>query len=283
MPKSASDKRHFIIAAALIVVSTVVVFYLLETILPLPRQGSDEALVIDGLIHSHLLVIAFLFSLVVVFMIYALIVFRKREGDESEGEHFEGNTVLEIVWTVVPLIFVVVFAFYGINALAQVTHSEPNEFQVKAEGQQWSWDFVYPNGVVSPELVLPVNRRIHFTLHSKDVIHSFWIPEMRVKQDLVPGEDTQIRFTPIITGDFKVRCAELCGRSHYSMLADVHIMEQADYDKWMSDQEAAQLGGGSTTVTGTTTISGTANISGTTTVTGTTSVTDTSNINNSSK
>lgn len=283
MPKSASDKRHFIIAAALIAVSTVIVFFVLETILPLPKQGSDEALIIDGLIHWHLVVIAFLFSLVVVFMVYALIVFRKRDGDDSEGEHFEGNAILEVVWTVIPLIFVVAFAFYGINALAQVTHSEPNEFQVKAEGQQWSWDFVYPNGVISPELVLPVNRRIHFTLHSKDVIHSFWIPEMRVKQDLVPGQDTEIRFTPIITGDFKVRCSELCGRSHYSMLANVQIMEQADYDKWMSEQEAAQLSGGSSTVTNTATISDTANVSGTTTVTGTTSVTDTSNITDSSK
>lgn len=277
MPKSASDKRHFLIVTALIVVFTIVLNFLLDKILPLPKQGSDEALIIDGLIHSHLLVIAFLFSLVVVFMIYALVVFRKRNEDESEGEHFEGNTVLEIVWTVVPLIFVVVFAFYGINTLAQVTHSEPNEFQVKAEGQQWSWDFVYPNGVVSPELVLPVNRRIHVTLHSKDVIHSFWIPEMRVKQDLVPGQDTQIRFTPILTGDFKVRCAELCGRSHWSMETPVHIMRQADYDKWMSDQEAAQLSGGST-VTGTTTITSTTSVTGTTSITGTTSVTGTTTI-----
>jgi len=278
MPKSASDKRHFVIVAALIAVFTVILYFVLDKMLPLPRQGSDEALIIDDLIHSHLMVIAFLFSLVVVFMIYALIVFRKREGDESEGEHFEGNTVLEVVWTIVPLIFVVVFAFYGINTLAQVTHSEPNEFQVKAEGQQWSWDFVYPNGVVSPELVLPVNRRIHVTLHSKDVLHDFWIPEMRVKQDLVPGQDTQIRFTPILTGDFKVRCAELCGRNHYSMETPVHIMQQADYDKWMSDQEVAQLSGGSTvtgttTITGTTTVTGTASISSTTNVTGTTAIT----------
>jgi cytochrome c oxidase subunit 2 len=240
MPKSASDKRHFIIAAALIAVSTVVLYFLLLKAFQLPAQGSDEAFVIDGLIHAHVAVIAFLFSLVVVFMLYALVVFRKREGDESEGEHFEGNTTLEIVWTILPLVFVVVFAFYGINTLAQVTRSEPNEFEVKAVGQQWSWSFVYPNGVISPELVLPVNQRVHVSLHSDDVLHSFWIPEMRVKQDLVPGQDTEIRFTPILVGDFKVRCAELCGRGHFSMETPAHVMVEADYEKWMNEQAAAQ-------------------------------------------
>jgi cytochrome c oxidase subunit 2 len=240
MPKSASDKRHFIIAAALVAVSTVLLFLLLKVALPLPLQGSIEALIIDGLIDWHLALIAFLFSLVVVFMLYAMVVFRKRNGDESEGEHFEGNTVLEIVWTVVPLIFVVVFAFYGINALAQVTQSDPNELEVTAIGIQWSWRFEYPNGIVSPELVLPVDQRAHVTLQSPDVLHSFWIPEMRVKQDLVPGQDTHIRFTPIETGEFKVRCAELCGRSHYSMESPVRIVSPEEYEQWTAEQLAAQ-------------------------------------------
>jgi cytochrome c oxidase subunit 2 len=240
MPKSASDKRHFIIAAALIAVSTIAMDFLLKAAMPLPLQGSIEALTIDALIGWHLTLIAFLFSLIVVFMLYAIVVFRKRDGDDSEGEHFEGNTMLEIVWTVAPLIFVVVFAFYGINALAQVTRSEPNEFEVTAVGLQWSWRFEYPNGIISPELVLPVERRVNVTLHSPDVLHSFWIPEMRVKQDLVPGYDTHLRFTPIATGEFKVRCAELCGRSHYSMESPVRVVSQAEYDQWEAEQLAAQ-------------------------------------------
>jgi cytochrome c oxidase subunit 2 len=240
MPKSASDKRHFIIAAALIAVSSVALFFLLKVAMPLPLKGSIEAYTIDGLIDWHLGLIAFLFSLVVVFMLYAIVVFRKRDGDDSEGEHFEGNTTLEIVWTVAPLIFVVVFAFYGINALAEVTRSEPNEEQVTAVGVQWSWRFEYPNGIISPELVLPVDKRVNVTLQSPDVLHSFWIPEMRVKQDLVPGMDTHIRFTPIETGDFMVRCAELCGRSHYSMESPVRIVTPEEYDQWVSEQLAAQ-------------------------------------------
>jgi cytochrome c oxidase subunit 2 len=240
MPKSASDKRHFIIAAALVAISTVLLYLLLKAALPLPFQGSSQALIIDGLINSHLALIAFLFSLIVVFMLYAIVVFRKRDGDESDGEHFEGNTVLEIVWTVLPLVFVVVFAFYGVQSLAEVTQAAPNEIEVEAVGIQWSWRFEYPNGIVSPELVLPENQMINVSLHAEDVIHSFWIPEMRVKQDAVPGEYTEIRFTPIHVGEFVLRCAELCGRSHYSMESPVRIVTQEEYEQWTSEQLAAQ-------------------------------------------
>jgi cytochrome c oxidase subunit 2 len=141
---------------------------------------------------------------------------------------------------VAPLIFVVVFSFYGINALATVTRSEPNEFQVKAVGFQWSWRFEYPNGIISPELVLPVDQRAYVTLQADDVLHSFWIPEMRVKQDLVPGQETYIRFTPIATGEFVLRCAELCGRSHYSMESPVRVVSQAEFEQWNAEQLAAQ-------------------------------------------
>jgi cytochrome c oxidase subunit 2 len=240
MPKSASDKRHFIVAGVLVAISTILMDILLKAAMPLPLQASIESLTIDALIGWHLTLIAFLFSLIVVFMLYCIVVFRKRDGDESEGEHFEGNTYLEIIWTVVPLIFVVAFSFYGINALAEVTRSESNELEVTAVGLQWSWRFEYPNGIVSPELVLPVNQRALVTLQSMDVLHSFWVPEMRVKQDAVPGIDTHIRFTPILTGEFKVRCAELCGRSHWSMESPVRIVEQAEYDQWVTEQLAAQ-------------------------------------------
>ncbi len=211
MPKSPTDKRHFIIVAALVAISTVVLNFVLEHMLPLPVEASTEARTVDQLIGWHLTMIAFLFSLIVVFMLYCIVVFRKRDGDESEGQHFEGNTTLEIVWTVVPLIMVIVFTFIGINALTKVTHAEPNELVIKVTAMQWAWSFQYPNGAVSTDLVLPVNQRARMEMNSKDVIHSFWIPEMRVKQDVVPGMTTMIRFNPIRIGDYKVRCAELCG------------------------------------------------------------------------
>ncbi|HMN31496.1 MAG TPA: cytochrome c oxidase subunit II transmembrane domain-containing protein, partial [Caldilineaceae bacterium] len=121
MPKSANDRRHFYIVAVLIAVGTVLLYWLLDTVLPLPVEGSVESGTIDTLIRAHLWVIAFLFSLVVVFMLYAVVVFRRREGDEGEGAHFEGNTTLEIVWTALPLVLVVIFGFYGVSTLNQIS------------------------------------------------------------------------------------------------------------------------------------------------------------------
>lgn len=240
MPKSATDKRHFILVGVLVAISTVVLYFLLDSALPLPVQGSIEALTIDTLIQWHIALIAFLFSLIVVFMLYSFVVFRKRAGDDSDGEHFEGNTALEIVWTVVPLILVIVFSFYGVNTLATVTRGDSSEHTVKVTGRQWSWTFEYPQGFISQELVLPVNQRARMEMEAADVLHSFWIPEMRVKQDLVPGQVTDLRFTPTTTGEYRLRCAEMCGLNHYSMLAPVRVVAQADYDQWVSEQSAAQ-------------------------------------------
>ena len=160
MPKSTSDIRHFIIVAALIAVSTVVMAVLLRAALPLPVQGSEQAAIVDQVIDVNLILIAFLFSLVVVFMLYSLVVFRRKPKDKTEGAHFEGNTALEIIWTIVPLILVVVFGIYGVGTLYAVTPAGPAEPTVTAVGVQWTWSFEYPEGFVSPELVLPVGKEV---------------------------------------------------------------------------------------------------------------------------
>ncbi len=240
MPKSATDKRHFIVVGALVAIATALMYLLLDAALPLPVQASLEALTVDELIGWHMFIIAFLFSLIVVFTLYSIVVFRKRSDDDSEGEHFEGNSTLEIVWTVLPLILVVVFSFYGINTLATVTKAEPDELPIKVVGRQWSWTFEYEEGFISPELVMPLNQRVRLEMTSPDVIHSFWVPEMRVKQDLVPGQETVLRITPILAGEYKLRCAEMCGMNHWSMLAPVRVVEQAEYDQWIAEQVAAQ-------------------------------------------
>jgi cytochrome c oxidase subunit 2 len=113
---------------------------------------------------------------------------------------------------------------------------------VKVTGFQWAWAFEYPEGFISPELVLPKDVRVNMSMEARDVLHSFWIPEMRVKQDLVPGQTTDLRFTPTLVGEYKVRCAELCGLSHWSMETPVRVLEQADYDQWVSEQVAAMEG-----------------------------------------
>lgn len=238
MPKSATDMRHFIIAGVLVAIGTGVMYWLLDAVLRLPLQASAQASIIDNFMNAHLILIAFLFSLVVVFMLYSFVAFRRREGDESDGVHFEGNTMLEITWTVVPLILVVIFGYIGIITLNDITRAAPDEVVVDVTGFQWSWTFEYPEGVISQELVLPVDRQARMIMTSTDVIHSFWIPEMRVKQDLVPGKETELVFTPVELGEYTLRCAELCGLSHWSMLAPVRIVEQDEYDSWLAERTA---------------------------------------------
>ena len=238
MPKSATDIRHFIIAGVLVAIGTAVMYWVLDVVLRLPLAASTQASVIDRFMNLHLILIAFLFSLVVVFMLYSMVAFRRRNGDDSDGVHFEGNSVLEIVWTVVPLIVVVIFGYIGIVSLNDITRAAPNELVVDVTGFQWAWSFEYEGGVISPELVLPVDQPTRMLMNSRDVIHSFWIPEMRVKQDLVPGKETTLVFTPTEVGEYALRCAELCGLSHYSMVSPVRVVEQAEYDAWLAEKTA---------------------------------------------
>ena len=108
---------------------------------------------------------------------------------------------------------------------------------VKVTAQQWSWSFEYPSyGVTSTELHLPVDKQVLLQMTSRDVIHSFWVPEFRPKQDLVPGRITQLRITPTLIGNYKVRCAEMCGTSHAYMEQPVVVTNKADFDVWMGEE-----------------------------------------------
>ncbi|MEZ4656475.1 MAG: cytochrome c oxidase subunit II [Caldilineaceae bacterium] len=240
--KASSSTRHFVNAGVLVVVATILINWLMNKALPFPPQASTQSVIIDQLFRYHVLLIAFLFSLVVVFMLYALVVFRRREGDDGEGDHFEGNTTLEIFWTAAPMVFVIVFAYLGITTINEVTKVQENEAVVQVEGFQWGWTFTYPDGVVSDELVLQNNVPVKLELRSKDVLHSFWVPAFRMKQDLVPGEQNvkEIRFTPSLEGEYAVRCAELCGLSHYSMVKNVRVVSETAYKEW-HNQELAKI------------------------------------------
>lgn len=234
----ANDRRHFIIASVLILICTLIVYWVLDTVLLKPAAAVVEAGPIDYLFDLHIWLIAFLFALVAVFMCYALIAFRAR-GDEGDGEHIHGNGVLEIIWTVVPCFVVVYFAWIGTTMLIDLTRAHPDEYVVGAEGRQWSWLFTYPeSGAVTPDLVLPVDTPIRMDLTSDDVLHNFWVPEFRVKQDTVPGMVTHVRFTPNLIGEYVLRCAELCGTNHSGMLATVRVVSQEEFKLWQSEQVA---------------------------------------------
>lgn len=203
----------------------------------LTRAASLQADTIDQAFSVLWIAIAVLFALITGFILYSVIFFRRKKGDDSDGPHIEGNNALEVTWTVIPLITVIGFAVYGSINLADVLRPDPEAMEVRVIGQQWAWRFEYPEqGLVSEELVLPIDRQVLLRMESVDVLHSFWVPEFRVKQDLLPNQETQLRITPNRLGDFKVRCAEICGSQHAYMLADVQVLGQSEFEAWVFEQ-----------------------------------------------
>lgn len=229
--------RHFVIVGIAVLVVSVLTYIGLDAADLMPVQASAQAVSIDWLWEIQLIAMSFLFALIVVPMAYSFIVFRRRQGETGDGEHIEGSTGLEITWTVIPLVMVVGLAYMGAYSLGEVKRADPDAMVVNVRGQQFAWTFEYPEyGIVTDELHLPVNKQVVLRMESPDVIHSFWVPEFRVKQDVVPGRVTEYRITPTMIGRYKVRCAELCGSNHYSMLNDVVVQSQADYDAWVAVQ-----------------------------------------------
>lgn len=225
--------KHAINVTILIIVAAAVLLFFVNRVQWMPVQASLESIAIDNLFTLHLDVIVVLYALVNGILLYAVFVFRRKRNDESEGAYFHSNSKLEIGWTVVPLIVVLYFAFLGATVLGQTLQKGENELEVKVTAQQWTWSFEYPEwGIASTELNLPVDRRVHFTLTSTDVTHSFWVPEFRLKQDTVPGQERSLRLTPSLVGNYKVRCAELCGTGHTAMESPVNVMTAEDFEIW---------------------------------------------------
>ncbi|MBL8089485.1 MAG: cytochrome c oxidase subunit II [Anaerolineales bacterium] len=233
--------QHFVIVGILVIVTTVLTYLGLD-VAGLAKQqhpvaASAQSASIDQLWHWEMIVISFLFALIVVPMLYSLIAFRQKKGEMKDGEHMEGNTTLEIAWTVIPLFIVVIFSYLGGWSLGEVNRVDPQALVINVRGAQFAWTFEYPEyGIVSDELHLPVDRQVVLKMTSADVLHSFWVPEFRLKQDVVPGRITDYRVTPSLIGDYKVRCAELCGTSHAYMENAVIVSTQADYDAWIVEQ-----------------------------------------------
>jgi cytochrome c oxidase subunit II len=243
-PTDVTDRRkemkHFIAVAVLVVVLTVLLTLGMSQVQLLPKAASVQAGPIDRLFKIEFNVIYFLFSLIIGFIVYSILVFRRKKGDLTDAKHIEGNTRLEIIWTAIPLVMVIALAFMGGQGLAETLAPDVKPLEIKVTGQQWTWRFEYPDfGIVSNELVMPIDRQALLKLTSVDVIHSFWVPEFRVKQDALPGGKEfvrDLRVTPSVLGDYKVRCSELCGTRHSYMEAPVRVVSSAEFDAWVSQQ-----------------------------------------------
>jgi len=232
--------RHLIVAGILVILVTAALIFGLTQVRLLPVAASLQAVPIDAMFNLEFQVIAFLFALIVVFMVYSIVVFRRKPGDTTDARHIEGNTRLEVTWTLIPLVTVLAFSVLGARSLAETQAIGDSVMEVNVIGSQWSWRFEYPeSGIVSSELRLPEGKQALLHLSSTDVIHSFWVPEFRVKQDALPGGDDfirDLRVTPTLIGEYKVRCAELCGLQHAYMEAPVIVLAAADFDAWVAQE-----------------------------------------------
>jgi cytochrome c oxidase subunit II len=213
--------------------------------------ASTEAGQIDTLLDVMIVLSSFVFSVVMVMLGYSVWKYRAKPGDESDGEPIHGNTKLEIAWTVVPTIIVLFAAGYGWIVLHQIEEpagAEANpQLRIDVTSQQFKWTFDYPEeGITSDELHVPVDRQLELRLTALDVVHSFWVPEWRIKRDLVPGAqlpegdqiDNAVYVTPTRPGTYAVVCAELCGLGHATMRAPVVVYETVEeFEAWAAEQQ----------------------------------------------
>ncbi|MCB0019206.1 MAG: hypothetical protein KDE09_15560, partial [Anaerolineales bacterium] len=197
-PKRAGHVRHIGIAAILTLIAAPLVWLVLNAVYRLPQEGSAQAVRIDQLFQAHFIMISLLFAMIVVPTIYALVVFRRDEFDDEDAEHIHGNNLLEAIWIIIPTIIVLGFGVWGFDILRDITAPQQGEMEIVVKGFQWGWFFDYPEAGVtgSSDLVVPVGTPIKFVLEStgnNKVLHSFWVPEWRVKQDVLPVETPEER------------------------------------------------------------------------------------------
>jgi cytochrome c oxidase subunit II len=201
------------------------------------QEASTAAPKIDGLLNLMIVLSSLVFSLVIVMLFYALYKFRAKPGDESDGEPIHGNTRLEIAWTMIPTIIVLFAGGYSWKVLNEIEKPVKNAMTVDVFSQQYAWSFGYPgkgNAYIEGEMHVPVNRQIQFKMHAQDVIHSFWVPEWRIKKDNVPGITTTAIVTPDKVGTYQLICTELCGFGHASMRAKVVVEPPSDFRRWVA-------------------------------------------------
>ena len=252
----------------------------------LPVAAGDEAVLYDGLFNT-ILAIAFGFFLVVEgVIIYSVVKFRRRAGDDTDGPAIHENLSLEIVWTAIPTVIVMWVAIYsfdvytamqGTQEMSGMAHGGMHQTVAKAgherggmpmskatvasangdgvlmagtlpaggddvvaidvSAMQFAWIFNYPNEIATAELHVPAGKKIRLNMTAVDVLHAFWVPQLRIKQDVIPGRETFLEFTPRVVGEYPVVCAELCGSYHGGMRTTMVIDTPEDYATWLKEQQ----------------------------------------------
>jgi cytochrome c oxidase subunit 2 len=241
----------------------------------MPVAASYDATQVDSIFNFMMSIAIGLFLLVEGTLVFCLIKFRRRPNDQTDGPPIEGNVPLEIFWTAIPTIIVFVLALYSFKVYDNMGGLDPlisnntppqqiamdgnhkqvalgigtsaNEsgeivpLMVKVQGMQYAWVFTYPEtGIISGELHVPKNRPVQLTIAATDVLHAFWVPQLRLKQDAIPGRNVTLAFTSNREGDYPIICAELCGAYHGGMKSVLHVEDEETYAQWEETNKPIQ-------------------------------------------
>jgi len=260
----------FAFAQFLVAFTLVTVYIFWAKIWWFPPAITDFGHEIDAQFTRTFIITGIVFVAAQLGLAYAIFKFRDHG---QKATYFEGNNTMEIVWTLATVVLFVGLGLYARNAWAEVHFmgASPGALQIEVTGQQFVWNFRYqgPDGkfgrekpelvsastgnpvgldptdpaskddIVSPVIVVPANREVELIIRSQDVTHSFYVRELRLKQDAVPGMEIHMHFTATTPGDYEIACAELCGLGHYRMHSILTVMNEPDFEKWEKDQEAA--------------------------------------------
>jgi len=186
--------------------------------------------VVDQVFFYILAITVFLLGLITFLMVYFVIRYRKKRNPQPADIH--ENTWLEIIWTVVPTLLVLTMFYYGLTGFNFLKKAPIDARKVKVIAQQWSWLFEYENGMKSTELKVPVGKPVKLSLTSQDVIHGFYTPAFRIKQDVVPGMTNSLWFQPTEVGTFDVFCTQYCGLQHAKMVTKIVVLPVEEFNQW---------------------------------------------------
>ena len=269
-PERGSTTVALVFAVFLVLMTVITVYIFWAKIWWFPPAITDLGNEIDAQFMRTLVITGIVF--VAAQFGLALAIFKFRDQGQK-ASYFEGNNTMEIVWTLATIVLFVGLGLYARNAWAQVHFMGASEgaLPIEITAQQFAWNFRYagPDGkfgrtkpelvsastgnpvgldstdsaskddIVSPVIAVPVGREVELIIRSQDVTHSFYVRELRLKQDAVPGMEIHMHFTATVPGDYEIACAELCGLGHYRMHSMLTVMSEPDFEKWMRDQEAA--------------------------------------------
>ncbi len=200
-----------------------------------PSVAVVDSVFIYILVFSVLLFFAILFL-----MVYFAV--RYRRARNPQPTEFPGHSGLEVLWITLATLLVLTMFFYGVTGFRFLRGTPADALTVKVDSRQWAWSFEYPNGLKSAELVVPAGRNLRLQMSSRDVIHSFFVPALRIKQDTVPGMTTYTWFKATQPGTYDILCAEYCGERHSAMLAKLIVLPAPQFAQWYSGYPVPEAG-----------------------------------------